>query len=259
MDRYSEFKFNSTYHLAGDLRQLVFENAPEEYLLDFFALDPNLERQLLAPQKQTILHDFIEAKYNEGVEYFGDKMGHSEVINEWHQLLLDYKVLFSTQAEFSKAEGYEDDEIEYPYVSYLEKLIYSQVSSKVADETFQLLFSDRMFCLRFNSLIAETIKPLLVRDHPTLLEMDGKIKRCTYFPEWVQRAVFLRDRGCCAVCLTDLSGLLKTDYHDAIDHIVPLNLGGSNDVTNFQLICRSCNLKKLGHTIRTSEYYPKYF
>src|SRR5436853_3004298 len=91
-----------------------------------------------------------------------------------------------------------------------------------------------------------------------LLEKDGKIKRCTYFPEWrVQRSVFLRDKGCCAVCLKDLSGLLKTVYHDAIDHIVPLNLGGTNDITNFQLICQDCNLKKLGHTIVTSEYYPK--
>jgi hypothetical protein len=151
------------------------------------------------------------------------------------------------------------DEAEYPYVTYLTDKVYSDVSSRVADETFQLLFSDRMFCLKFNSLIAETIKPLLVTDHPDLLEKDGKIKRCTYFPEWVQRAVFLRDKGCCAVCLKDLSGLLKTDYHDAIDHIVPLNLGGTNDITNFQLICRDCNLKKLGHTIVTSEYYPKYF
>lgn len=61
----------------------------------------------------------------------------------------------------------------------------------------------------------------------------------------------LRDKGSNAVCYKDLTALLKTDFNDAIDHIVPLNLEGINDITNFQLICRECNLEKSRHTIKT--------
>ncbi|MBX7261815.1 MAG: HNH endonuclease, partial [Chitinophagales bacterium] len=172
------------------------------------------------------------------------------IIEDWESLLSDYKI------DFSRSEIDEDED---NYVDYLEIKLKENVVSKIADETFQLLFGDRMFCQKFNEIIAADIQGYLLSDYPDLLEKDGKPKRCAYFPEWVQRAVFLRDKGCCAVCLKDLTGLLKTDFHDAIDHIVPLNLGGINDITNFQLICRDCNLDKSGHTIRTSEFYPTYF
>lgn len=45
-------------------------------------------------------------------------------------------------------------------------------------------------------------------------------------------------RGRCAAC----SANLKAGYH--VDHLHPLALGGSNDRTNLQLLCPSCNLSK---------------
>lgn len=42
----------------------------------------------------------------------------------------------------------------------------------------------------------------------------------------------------CAYC----GACCKKTYH--VDHVVPLTLGGSNDRSNLQILCVSCNLKK---------------
>ena len=248
IDRYTEMKFSYAYNLAGYIREKVFKNLPEEYMSDL--VEPSSHDKILKPDKETVLHDYIRWELENELEYLGRKADPDMIIEDWESLLSDYKI------DFSRSEIDEDED---NYVDYLEIKLKENVVSKIADETFQLLFGDRMFCQKFNEIIAADIQGYLLSDYPDLLEKDGKPKRCAYFPEWVQRAVFLRDKGCCAVCLKDLTGLLKTDFHDAIDHIVPLNLGGINDITNFQLICRDCNLDKSGHTIRTSEFYPTYF
>lgn len=55
-------------------------------------------------------------------------------------------------------------------------------------------------------------------------------------PKLVKEAVFKRDNYTCLCCgiQTDLS----------IDHIVPRSSGGSNDMSNLQTLCRSCNSAK---------------
>nr|WP_302578297.1 HNH endonuclease [Methanobrevibacter arboriphilus] len=55
-------------------------------------------------------------------------------------------------------------------------------------------------------------------------------------PKLVRKAVYERDNYTCLCCgiQTDLS----------IDHIVPRSSGGSNDMSNLQTLCRSCNSAK---------------
>jgi 5-methylcytosine-specific restriction endonuclease McrA len=36
----------------------------------------------------------------------------------------------------------------------------------------------------------------------------------------------------------------RSDVEITIDHVTPISLGGSNDITNLQPLCRSCNSKK---------------
>jgi 5-methylcytosine-specific restriction endonuclease McrA len=44
------------------------------------------------------------------------------------------------------------------------------------------------------------------------------------------------------LCVYCRSFIDKKSWH--VDHIVPLSLGGSNEKTNLQLLCATCNLRK---------------
>ncbi len=55
-------------------------------------------------------------------------------------------------------------------------------------------------------------------------------------PAAVREYVLDRDRHSCQSC-----GISETL---TIDHIIPLNLGGSNDLSNLQTLCQSCNSSK---------------
>ena len=52
------------------------------------------------------------------------------------------------------------------------------------------------------------------------------------------KALMKLQRSMCAGC----QARLKTGFH--VDHMVPLSRGGSNDKTNLQLLCKTCNCSK---------------
>jgi hypothetical protein len=255
MDNYSEFKFKWAYHVAGYTREKFLTNDPQEYLDDFFDIkDSTFQNCIISPKKYTILHQVIEIDFSNDIDDMNRKIEIESALANCEELLDDYNIPYNYKDETEINEDNEQD-----YLDELTKVVQEEVVPKVAEEVFTLLFSDRMFLLKFNEIVAKSIRELKVKDYSDLLARDGVIKRCSYFPKWAQNAIFLRERGRCAICLRDLTGLLNTDFKSEIDHIVPLNLGGINDITNLQLLCTKCNNGKSGHTIRTSEYYPKYF
>jgi 5-methylcytosine-specific restriction endonuclease McrA len=52
------------------------------------------------------------------------------------------------------------------------------------------------------------------------------------------KALFASQRGLCVACRASIKG----GYH--VDHTMPLSRGGTNDKTNLQLLCPTCNLSK---------------
>ena len=72
-------------------------------------------------------------------------------------------------------------------------------------------------------------------------------------------AIFHRDKGLCVYCATDLTRLINQQNALHYDHIVPLAKGGMNDVTNLQLLCESCNLKKSDQLKQTPHLYESWY
>jgi hypothetical protein len=129
---------------------------------------------------------------------------------------------------------------------YYEKLInqYKMLTPQIVNETFTILYNDKILMRTFNEDISEIIKKMKKSDYPHLLKKDGVIYRCTYLPQWLKDGIFFRDKGRCQLCGKDLTRLLRSDNKIHFDHIVPLELGGNNDPTNYQILCEGCNTAK---------------
>jgi len=52
----------------------------------------------------------------------------------------------------------------------------------------------------------------------------------------VREAIFARDKHSCRHC--------RCKYNLTIDHIIPVSLGGGNETSNLQTLCKSCNSRK---------------
>jgi hypothetical protein len=127
---------------------------------------------------------------------------------------------------------------------------------------FYILFGNRSLLARLNEYVADVVKDIkqadLSQEANSLLQKDGVLSRA-YIPEWARRAVYFRDRGMCASCNADLSGLVSVESVEHFDHIIPLAQGGINDVTNLQLLCQNCNLRKGSRYISPSNRYQAWY
>lgn len=115
------------------------------------------------------------------------------------------------------------------------------------------MFHDRALCQYVSQLI-------YVIGIDGGVDPDGEsprqwIKRKS-IPRWAQEAVRARDRGCCSQCHVSIALELLADDH--IDHVLPLSLGGTNDLYNLQLLCKGCNLKKMASKPKYSSSVPRY-
>ena len=130
------------------------------------------------------------------------------------------------------------------YTNYLEDNYYDVIDC-IKNEVVYLLFQNREFLMHFNIFMSDVLR-------------GSQIEKCSTL--WVKRAVKYRDR--CKMCYVSKGCIrimdIEEQYENQYDHIVPLEDGGLNDVSNMQLMCSKCNKEK-GINIYTNNIYHFYY
>lgn len=236
--------------------------------------------KLLKPDKNTLLHEFIRVYFMNYLKneryYFVDSIIEDlelefikEFLDDKVKVLNDYNINVKGYPEnlLKIDKEYEDSDFENDskYTQGLRDIcddiieLFENVEDSVVTATFYLLYSNKKFLFQFNFFLSEyMIKKNITSD---IFDERGHIKRCANLPVWMKKAIYFRDRGKCQHCGKDLTGLLNIvdDKGAHFDHVVPLEKGGSNDSTNFQLLCDECNLTKSYKMICPDYFYQMYW
>lgn len=173
----------------------------------------------------------------------------SDEIDRWIEIMKEYEII--------PAEEYDED-VDDASLVWFEKNIenFADLFDKISPELVHILFNDKQFLFKFNSLVQKIVKDEekdynLPWPNDSLNE-DGTIKRQT-IPQWVKNAVYHRDKGHCVFCSRDLTGLVNVLRQSNYDHIIPLKQFGTNDPCNIQLTCEECNKSK-GAQLKMPKY-----
>lgn len=195
---------------------------------------------LRRPQKRSVLHELL----------------HDLAFHEWEHQITHWYV-------DSLRQFFEDHGLRFPKrltkdtEGNRDRLTHrlEEPVTRLADGAFHILFSDRSALLSFQQFLADMIRVLPIDEYDEFRE-PGILRRPSYIPVWLKSAVYHRDKGRCQLCHRDLTGIINPVSEAQIDHIWPLARSGSNDATNFQLLCGRCNRRKASGNGTTSvEYY----
>ncbi|WP_312942983.1 HNH endonuclease signature motif containing protein [Oscillibacter sp.] len=237
------------------------------------------ESNALKPTQFTLLHHFCEQYlyhylYNERY-YFLDEICSDleadfiiDYIDKTARILAEYGVPICDYRTIIKdfdEKNIDADLSDYEYEENIRALYddmfqnFDLIESNIIEATFYLLYDNKGFLFKFNKFLSNYVNSIFLPEH--YFDDQKHIKRCQYLPEWLKRAVFYRDNGRCQHCGKDLSGLLAIN-DDALlqyDHIIPLEQAGTNDATNFQILCRECNIQKSSKLILPKYFYQMYW
>lgn len=267
-----DMQYYETYYYANIIENVLDDPFP--YLRNLHSWHEDNEANLfLAPYpKWTPLHEFISFIISSVVEEEINDSTVEAIISDRREVWADralksygfsspgfrkwYKAVNETLEEASQ-----DDLAAYYNELYTSGDLSSLVE-QITNEVFFLLFANRLLLLKFHNYVAPIVQHLEYHWVPDELKRHlhcpGVLRRYD-IPEWVKKAVYFRDRGMCALCSRDVSGLFQTQPERHYDHIVPLISGGLNDVTNMQLLCSECNLKKGKKSGRVSIRYEAWY
>ncbi|WP_447336403.1 HNH endonuclease [Klebsiella variicola] len=217
-----------------------------DIIADFFEFRTlNFFEQIEKPKKYTLLHTFISSVNGFGIQHYLGKVDAEIIISDYGALL--------DGANIPRPTWFTEQDVS-DHIPELREIMEAATET-ITEAAFQLLFADRTFLYEFSLFIQPFIARLQPNEHQCIASL-GVIKR-SYFPVWLKNAVFHRDKGRCQLCGCDLTNILVPTESRHIDHMVPLNASGTNDPTNFQLTCESCNTSKGAQVLANPHYtYP---
>ncbi|MGK9266526.1 HNH endonuclease [Bacillus inaquosorum] len=222
----------------------------------------NIVNRMFKPDKKTLLHYFIEwfCDPYEDIDNLHKNCSIEEAEFPLIRMLLEFEQIPDIK-EFKFHKTVQDRQINGDYDSFISELKsfvtlnHDLIKDHLVHSTFQILFLDRHFLHDFNKKVSEVIKEnkeYLASAYPKNLTNKQTIRRNSNWPKWLVDAIFYRDKGHCVICRTNLTNQYSVDGTANIDHIIPLKLYGSNDSSNYQLLCNSCNASKGARTTETN-------
>lgn len=271
--KFIEMKYFETYYYANIVHHIVYD--PYPYIRDVASWYDGNEASVFLPPfpKWSRLHGLIlhivETIAHEEINDMSiDGIVNNSSFEVWVDQALKFYGLESPgfrnwlKKKCIDIENLDEDNL----MDYHNELFLSghleDLFGKIANEVFSLLFLNRRLLARFNSYVSMIVHNIDFDSVPTelriYLDKNCRVKRVA-IPEWVKRAVFFRDRGMCASCNKDLSGIVLSQPNRHYDHIIALANGGINDVTNIQLLCSKCNLDKGKKSIAVSDIYEAWY
>jgi hypothetical protein len=266
-------EFYETYYYANIIQNILRD--PFDYLRNLHSWAEDAEYEVFLPPfpKVSRLHSLIRfIIHSVVVEDIDDVVIDAIMHDSRHDLWLDRALRhhglecpgFRTwlhEEGRELADISEDDIHDY----HREMLLGGQFDGlldHLSEETFFVVFGNRALLQQFNNYASGWVSGLCVDEAPPelrkFLKRDGVLRR-VHIPEWARRAAFFRDRGACATCNRDISGLISLENEKNFDHIIPLDGGGLNDVTNLQLLCNDCNKKKGAGALPVSRNYQRWY
>ena len=280
-----QLKYYETYYCANIVNNVILDPLPFLVNLEGFWGDQGVFQFFEPFPKHSAFHSFAEYVIDDLVSENQNHFNYEKRLNNkkfydsgWankeeymrtpiENALVHYNIEHESFSEFLKQAGTNFDNAGEEYVDEYYSMLRSsgiafELFECLANEVFHIMFLNRTILKRFNSLLAEMIRQIDLHELPqefqTSFKKNGVLNRVA-IPEWAKRAVFHRDKGKCVLCNKDISGILSNQNALNYDHIVPLALGGINDITNLQLLCRECNFQKKHLSSKTSDKYEKWF
>lgn len=268
-----QMEFFETYYYANVVHNVLNDTTPYLRNLNNWHEDREVSLFLRPFPKWSVLHDFAQYVIEDLIYERLESSSIEAIQNNprsilWiDQALAHHKIETSgfrawlKQQEIEIAETSQD--VIYDYHNDLRLTgEFDKLLTQLTSEVFYLVFGNRTLLAKLNSYASGVVQGLthddLAPEDHHLLHKDGVPAR-THIPEWARRAIFFRDRGMCASCNTDLTGIIAVNSSEHYDHIIPLAEGGINDVTNLQLLCAACNLKKGRLLLPTSKRYQSWY